>query len=304
MKTFLYKIATVLLFCTTLYACEDVVEVEINPEDLDLISVEAYLTSRSTDNVWVKIQKSLPIDETENNPPLSNAIVEVSDDANTPNTVILEETSDKGIYKVPDNTYYHTEPGRTYSLKITTPDGVVISGQEYLQKVEPLDSVKVNLSPRGEYEYLAIFISSKETEGPGHFYKWDIYVNRRLLYKSDMLAFANDELVEGNYIYDMELFTDWYEEGDEDSRTLNIGDTINVVQASISRDVYSFYLGMQNQAFSGSPFSVPPANIPSNLVSSNGKKVLGLFTARDVSLGNTVVIDSTNFTPLVPFIEN
>jgi hypothetical protein len=48
---------------------------------------------------------------------------------------------------------------------------------------------------------------------------------------------------------------------------------------------------MINQSSTGSLFSVPPANIKSNFISSDGKPVLGLFTARDVSVSNTVVID-------------
>ncbi len=41
----------------------------------------------------------------------------------------------------------------------------------------------------------------------------------------------------------------------------------------------------------GSMFSVPPANIKGNFTCSNGKEVLGLFTAHDVSTSNTVNID-------------
>jgi hypothetical protein len=47
---------------------------------------------------------------------------------------------------------------------------------------------------------------------------------------------------------------------------------------------------------------VPPANVPGNLISNNGKRILGLFSARDVSVGNTVIIDDSNFTPLVSSI--
>jgi hypothetical protein len=38
-------------------------------------------------------------------------------------------------------------------------------------------------------------------------------------------------------------------------------------------------------------FSVPPANIQGNFTASDGKPVLGLFTAHDVSNSNVVVID-------------
>ncbi len=48
---------------------------------------------------------------------------------------------------------------------------------------------------------------------------------------------------------------------------------------------------MINQSSTGSLFSVPQANIKSNFTSSNGKPVLGIFTASDVSLSKKIVID-------------
>ncbi len=304
MKTIYHKITIVFLLALTLFSCEDVVQVDIDPEDIDLVSVEAYLTTDSLNNVWVKLQKSLPIDNSEKNPGISNAVVELSDDAATPNTVVLAESEEAGIYLLPEHTPFKAVPGRTYYLNISTPEGVSISGEDYLQSVEPLDSVKVHLSDFGDDEYLAVYISTQETIGPGHFYKWDIFVNGQLIYEGDRMIFASDELVDGNYIYDFEIFTDWYEDGEEEEKKLHLGDTVQVIQNSISREVYNFYLAMQNQAFAGGPFSVPPANVPGNLISNDGKKVLGLFTARDVTIGNSVVIDSTNFTPLIPILLN
>jgi hypothetical protein len=165
--------------------------------------------------------------------------------------------------------------------------------------VETLDTVKMHLSARGNYEFMAIFINSQETPGPGHYYKWDIFKNRRLLYNSENLSFASDDLVDGNYIYDFEIFTDFTgPDEEEEDKAFQIGDTIVVEQLSISEQAYDFYIGMMNQAFSGGPFSVPPANLPSNLTSSDGRRILGLFSARDVSVGNTIVLDSSNYTPL------
>jgi hypothetical protein len=64
-----------------------------------------------------------------------------------------------------------------------------------------------------------------------------------------------------------------------------------VKQNSISEFDFNFYNQMISQGSSGSLFSVPPANIKSNFTSSDGKPVLGIFTANDVSISNKIVID-------------
>nr|WP_321355188.1 DUF4249 domain-containing protein [uncultured Draconibacterium sp.] len=291
----------ILLFAiVALTACEDVVDVELNDEDIDLIAVEAYINTKAENNIYVKLERTLAVNQTSQNPVINNAVVQLSDNADSPNTVTLEEQGTTGIYVLPAGTTYPGITGRTYTLTITTPDGTVITGEEYLQEVETLDTVKVNLSDRGNYEYLGIYINSQETPGLGHYYKWDIYINGEFLNDGEDLAFASDELVDGNYIYDMLILLDW--EDEEEDKILHSGDTIIVEQLSISAAAYDFYWGLSDQAWAGSPFSVPPANVPSNLTSNNGKRILGLFSARDVSVGNTVVIDDSNFTPLVSSI--
>jgi len=296
-KSFAYqRWLPALAFLLLFISCEDVVQVELSEENIDLITVEAYLTTRSRDNVYVKLQKSLPVDEDDSNPPVNNAVVELFDTDSLAHSVTLKEFNNSGVYQLPGDKTFKAQTGRSYSLKITTEDGIEITSSDYLQKVEPLDTVKVHLSARGDYEYLAIFISSQETPGLGNYYKWDIYINKKMLYTSGNLAFASDELVDGNYILNYEVFTDYYD--DDDDRVLFMGDTIYVEQMSISEAVYDFYSGMIEQAYTGSPFSVPPASIPGNLSSSDGKRVLGLFSARDISSGNQVIINDKNFTPL------
>lgn len=295
---YLSLLALIIAFLTS---CEDVVQVELEETDLDLIAVEAYINANGSPEMMVKLERSLPVDRAESNPPINNALVEIKDDSDTPNSITLTEQGNSGIYLAPGNTGFEVLPGRTYSLTVTTPEGVVITGQEYIQPVETLDTVKMNLSARGNFEFMAVYISSQETPGEGHFYKWDIYKNGELINESENLSFASDELVDGNYIYDFEIFTDFIapDEGDEEKQ-FQIGDTIVVQQLSISQLAYEFYFGMINQAFSGGPFSVPPANLKGNLTASDGKRVMGIFSARDVSIGNTIVLDSSNYVPFMP----
>ena len=107
------------------------------------------------------------------------------------------------------------------------------------------------------------------------------------------MAIASDELVDGNYVTDLEIFIDFHDPKKESERVLKYNDTIYVNQNSISAMAYNFYQAMINQRNGGSIFSVLPANAKGNFTSSDGKIVLGMFTAQDVSRSNTVVIDST-----------
>ncbi|MBN1822286.1 MAG: hypothetical protein JW833_16310 [Prolixibacteraceae bacterium] len=50
---------------------------------------------------------------------------------------------------------------------------------------------------------------------------------------------------------------------------------------------------MIEQSFSGGLFSVPNANVKGNFKSSDGKTVLGIFAAQDVSVSNKVIIDES-----------
>lgn len=292
----LFKIINILTITFLLFSCEDVVDVTLNDEDLDLMVVEAYISTKTKDNIYVKVTSTTEVDDTSNNPVISNAVVQLTDDADTPNSVTLEEQGSTGIYLLPEGTSYPGISGRTYTLSITTSDGTVITAEEYLKEVPTLDTVKVNLYSMIGEEYLGVFVCSPETEEEGDYYKWDMYINSEELTDISELMYASDDLVDGNYISNLMLLLDW--EDEEEDQYLHMGDTVIVEQLSISEAAYDFYCGLSNQESTGSIFSVPPANVPGNLTSSDGKTVLGIFSARDVSVGNTVIIDESNYTLL------
>jgi len=114
-----------------------------------------------------------------------------------------------------------------------------------------------------------------------------------LIHDANNLAIASDEFVDGNYISKLEIFTDFYDTTKPQDRKLKLHDKVQVKQTSISEFAYNFYFQMFNQSSTGSLFSVPTANIESNFKASDGKPVLGIFTARDVSVSNQVAIDQT-----------
>jgi hypothetical protein len=272
-------------------SCEDVIDVEIPEENLNLYAVEAKIST--LDEPTVFLTKGLPVAVDQAFIGLSNAKVTLTDDAQPANTVRLVEDPDSiGYYIVPANQSYLGVSGREYTLTIEI-ENVTLTARDYLATVEPIDSIQVRPSTFGDSKFLAVSIYSQETQGLGNYYKWDIFVNDTLLSDVESLAFASDELVDGNYVDDAEIFVDFNDPERGYPRQLKYMDTVLVHQISISEFAYNFYYQMQQQSFGGGLFSVPPANIRSNFISSDGKDVLGIFTAQDVSVSNIVIIDDS-----------
>jgi len=280
----------VLILSTVLFtSCEDVIDVKLSDENLNLIGVEASITT--VDQPQVFLYKTLKVDQDVTYPGISGAVVTISDNATPANQTILTEDSSKpGHYLVPKDKNYLGVAGREYTLNIQA-QGVTLVAKDKLAKVEPIDSIEVVPSQRGEKRFLGVFTYGKEPKGLGNYYKWDIYVNDTLIHDADRLAIASDEFVDGNYISKLEIYTDFHDTNKPEDRKLRLNDKIQVKQTSISEFAYNFYFQMINQSSTGSLFSVPTANIASNFTSSDGKPVLGIFTARDISTSNKVLID-------------
>jgi len=270
-------------------SCEDVIEVNLSDANLNLFGVEASITAKNKPTVY--LYKTLKVNQDVAYPGISGAKVVISDNATPSNSVLMiEDLNKKGLYLVPQNSGYLGVPGREYLLTIQS-QGTTLTAKDKLAKVEPIDSIQVFPSTRGDKLFLGVFSYGREPKGLGNFYKWDIYVNDTLIHEADRIAIASDEFVDGNYISKLEIYTDFHDPEKPQDRKLNLKDTIYVKQISISEFAYNFYFQMINQSSTGSLFSVPSANIKSNFTSSDGKPVLGIFTARDVSVSNKVVID-------------
>jgi hypothetical protein len=217
--------------------------------------------------------------------------VTISDNTTPANQIILtEDPAKQGHYLVPNDKNYLGVAGREYTLNIQN-QGVTLVAKDKLAKVEPIDSIQVVPSQRGEKRFLGVFTYGKEPKGLGNYYKWDIFINDTLVHEANRMAIASDEFVDGSYISKLEIFTDFYDPTKPKDRKLKLHDKVQVKQTSISEFAYNFYFQMINQSSTGSLFSVPTANIVSNFTASDGKPVLGVFTARDVSVSNLVLID-------------
>jgi len=287
MKNYTYLI--IIALAAIISSCEDVIDVKLSNEDLNLIGVEANITT--VDQPTVFLYKTLKVDQDVTYPGISGAVVTISDNTTPANQIILtEDPAKQGHYLVPNDKNYLGVAGREYTLNIQN-QGVTLVAKDKLAKVEPIDSIQVVPSQRGEKRFLGVFTYGKEPKGLGNYYKWDIFINDTLVHEANRMAIASDEFVDGSYISKLEIFTDFYDTTKPKDRKLKLHDKVQVKQTSISEFAYNFYFQMINQSSTGSLFSVPTANIVSNFTASDGKPVLGVFTARDVSVSNLVLID-------------
>ena len=287
MKNKIYILLASILFL--LNACEDVIDVKLSNEDVNMYAVEAKITTE--DNPLVHVYTTQVVSSSESYQGISDAVVTISDNSNPSNTIQLAESNEtQGLYIPAENEEFKGETGKEYTVTIST-NGTVLTASDVLSKVEPIDSIQVHSSLRGDHRFLGVFTYGNETPGLGNYYKWDIYINNELLSDAEYLVVASDELVEGNYVDGFEIFTDYHDPNDSSERLINLGDTVQVKQTSISEFAYYYYYQMYNQSQSGGMFSVPPANIESNFSASDGSTVVGLFTAHDVSTSNKIIID-------------
>jgi hypothetical protein len=272
-------------------SCEDVIQVKLNNKNADLYAVEAKITT--ADNPTVFFYKALRVDNDGAYTGISGATITVSDNSQPSKSIRLSEDPSKpGFYTVPKNENYRGQIGKEYTVTIEY-NGTTLTGKDFLARVEPIDSVKVEPSLRGDKRFLGVFIYGMETPGVGNYYKWDIFINDSLINGAGYMAFASDELVDGNYISGFEIFTDYHDPAKPEERKLKYRDTVVVKQTSLSKQAYYFYYQLSGQSSAGGMFSIPPANIKGNFSSSDGKTVLGIFTAHDVSLSNKAVIDDS-----------
>lgn len=289
MKNKIFLLLASILFVFS--ACEDVIDVKLSDEDVNLYAVEAKITT--ADNPYVFLYRTNVVSSDAAYTGIRNATVTIFDDSDSNSSIQLVESNETaGLYVPAENENYFGEPGKEYTVSIST-DDIVLTASDFLAPVEPIDSIQVHSSLRGDHRFLGVFTYGNETPGLGNYYKWDIYINGELLNGAEYLMVVSDELVDGNYVNGFEIFTDFHDPNEPTDRLLQLGDTVQVKQKSTSEFAYNYYTQMLNQSQSGGMFSVPPANIKSNFTASDGSTVLGLFTAHDISPSNVVIIDET-----------
>ena len=250
MKNSLFAAAA---FCTlSLASCTKVVQIDLNKSNPQYV-IEGEITNDDNPQK-VHITRSVNFSDINGYPAVTNAVVIISDDAGSVDTLLQAEPG-----------YYQTAnlrgiPGRTYSLAVLV-DGFRFSASSTMPPEVHIDTVTVAEQSSFGKKTRAPIVTFHDPAGNGNFYCFTVYRNHHRL-KS--LYFDNDVANNGGAI-NRSL-------PDPDS-SYNAGDVVHIDMQSISKDVYDYYFSLQQTIGQN---SATPATPATNI---SGGHVLGYFSA-------------------------
>ncbi|HWK07414.1 MAG TPA: DUF4249 domain-containing protein [Puia sp.] len=196
-------------------------------------------------------------------PPISGAVVKISDDQGV--TDSLTETS-TGVYTT------HTlqgSSGHTYTLSVFAQNTNYTASSTMPAQV-PFDSVTFDHSADFGRKQIEAIVNFQDPPGVKNYYQFIEYINGVQLTKSGNIFVLDDRLSDGRYISRTLR---------NDSSRLAIGDLLEVKKYDIDENVYNYWYQLDQSSGSGGfNTSASPANPTSNI--SNG--AYGYFSAHTV----------------------
>jgi hypothetical protein len=314
----LYKI--VLLFCLILpfESCLELIKPELNATDLaSSLVVEGQITNE-TGPFRVKLTTSVPVNVMYYANPVLDADVRIVDDKG--NLFILNSLNN-GWYETADKKLMGI-PGNTYTLSVTTKEGVQYeSSPELMLEVPDIDSIyfeevnhtKIEAGQTSEDLWLNILVDSHDPEGKVKYWNYEfeetwevmmltdrvkvVHVQEPLSFTFEDINVADEKRVcwvtqPSSSILVTNTAKNVFDEikkfiiqslGPGDNK-LNIRYSILVKQSAISKELYTFRKQLMdvNENVSGI-YSKIPARVYGNVISCDGTlKALGYFSASAV----------------------
>lgn len=253
-------------------ACEDVIDVDLD-NGSTLLVVDGMITDELKPQK-IRLSTTAPYFENQQTPRVSGAFVELKEydelGALITTDTLVEINANSGDYytqKISAGVI-----GHRYDLTIKAL-GETYTSTSTMQRIPPIDSIvfKYETYSIPELTGYHAYYYGPETPGMGDNYLFRIYKNGKLYDAPNQIYFASDELVDGNYIGEVDVTPEPFE----------LGDTVKVESYTTSRDQYYFYVEMSKQVNNGGIFANPPANIRTNVYNNNagGKKSVGYFSA-------------------------
>jgi hypothetical protein len=253
------KVLVLIISVLTFVSCQKEIFIDLNSSDPKVV-IEGEITDMPGP-YFVKLSKTVNFSDPNEFPPITDAIVIVSDDAGYSERLIEFQN---GIYMTHDLQGF---AGRTYFLSVTT-KGETFTAQSTMPSRVPLDGVEMTKSfysssqdPANNYLVTPQFL---DPPGLGNNYRFVQLINGRIC---DSWTVQNDNLSDG-----LENKRPIFGRDTE----LKQGDMLTVILQSIDKPVYDYFYSLTES--SGSGGGATPANPVSNIVGG----ALGYFSAQSM----------------------
>jgi hypothetical protein len=260
------KILVLVLSVLVLVSCQKEIFIDLNTSDPKIV-IEGEVMDMPGPYL-VRLSRTVNFSEPNEFPPISDAIVIISDDAGYSEQLFEFQN---GIYMTHDIQGF---AGRTYSLSVTI-EGETFTAQSTMPARVPLDGVEVinsfyssSQDPANNYLVTPLYL---DPPGIGNNYRIVQLVNGRIC---DSWTVQNDNLSDG-LVNKRPIFGRDIE--------LKPGDMLTVVLQSIEKPVYDYFYSLTES--SGSGGGATPANPVSNITGG----ALGYFSAHSMD-SKTVTI--------------
>ncbi len=265
-----------LLVLAGLSSCEDVVDVKLD-EGQTLLAVDGWVTDQPGPYT-IGLSTTAPYFNNQPAPGARGAEVTITD--NEGNRETLQE-AEPGKYLTQT---LRGKTGNSYTLNIKW-NGEEYTARTRINRVPAIDSLGIRFRKGGGFmdEGYYIYYFGPEPAGVGDNYRFKVYKNDTLLSKPQNLIVAEDKLVDGNYIGNVQL----------NFEPFKAGDKVRVENWSITDDTYTFYTELQQQILNGGLFANPPANVRTNVFNRNasGRKAVGWFGGAGVAAREVTVTE-------------
>lgn len=249
-----------------LSSCEKEIDIDLNSADPQVV-IEGSVTDGPGPH-YVKISESVNFSDANVYPPVSEAVVVISDNLGIIDT--LTESS-SGIYQT------HTitgVPGNKYELNVQIGESKYFASSIMPQKVK-LDSLRFEplFAPGSEslYSVLPVYV---DPETLGNNYRFLVSVNGK---KNNSYIVDNDVIGNGT-TNDFPIF-------DPEMEILS-GDTVTVEMRCIDLSTYNYFYSLAQISGGGPGGGTTPANPTNNIY---GGAALGVFSAYTVEYKSEVV---------------
>ncbi|QJW92013.1 DUF4249 domain-containing protein [Spirosoma taeanense] len=207
----------------------------------------------------------------------------------------------------PDNDgYYVWQPtgkdtlgriGQTYNLNITF-QGETYRATSRMNRVPVVDSLvfsKQKINPLSSTEGYQAEFFARDLPGATDYYRIRYYRNGTLQNKPRDIITVKDGSFPGSADTDGLVFIRPFRQSVNPDSLYNLNDTVKVEIMSLTPEAFEFWQQLQNQITNGGLFATPPANVPTNIINTNGngRRATGFFIASAVR-GRTARVAGEN----------